>query len=259
MTDGPHESDASHHTPRMVPAADAPKPGPKRIYTSVAHRRRDEGYAIELDGRSIRTPARALLAVPYVALADALVAEWDAQTETIDHKTMPLTRLANTALDNVRGREAEIIDEIAAFAGNDLLCYRAETPDSLVAVQNESWDGPLAWAEEKCGGRFVRAAGVMHVAQPEGVLAAMRDLIAAHDAFQLTALHNMTTLTGSAILALAVAHQHIPAEDAWHRAHADEDWQISQWGPDDEAAARRTFREGEFLTAYRFLTLVSYL
>ncbi|MEO0617800.1 MAG: ATP12 family protein [Pseudomonadota bacterium] len=257
MTEGMDDDAPLHHTPRMRPAGDAPKPGPKRIYTSVAHAQRDENYAIELDGRPVRTPARALLAVPQLALADALVAEWDSQGETIDHKTMPLTRLANTALDNVRGREDVIVEEIVSFAGNDLLCYRAETPDSLVAAQNDAWDAPLAWAEEKCGGRFVRVAGVMHVPQPQAVLTAARHMIAAHDAFQLTALHNMTTLTGSAVLALAVAAGELPAADAWERAHADEDWQISQWGPDAEAAARRTYREGEFTTAYQFLTLVS--
>lgn len=243
------------HTPKMSPAGDKPSPGPKRIYDQAAAAPSDDGFAIQLDGRTVKTPARNTLTVPSAAVADAIVQEWMAQGEHVDHQTMPMTRFANTALDNVRGREDEIVTEIAAFAGNDLLCYRGETPESLVRVQCEAWDPVLEWAVDSLNARFTLAAGVIHVPQPESAMIATRKAIEAFDAFGLTGLHNMTTLSGSAILALATAHEFIEPQDAWVRAHVDEDWQISQWGPDEEAAERRAFREGEFLSAYRFLTL----
>ncbi len=239
----------------MVPAGDRPKPGPKRIYEVATAVPVDGGHAIQLDGRSVRTPARHGLVVPGAAMAQAIVDEWMAQEARVDHHSMPITRFANTAIDNVSGRENEVVDEIAAFAGNDMLCYRGETPESLVAAQKSAWDPVIEWAEGEFGTRFVQVAGVVHAPQPEPTLAAMRKAIARFDAFALTGLHNMTTLTGSALLALAVAHGHLDADNAWLRAHADEDWQISNWGPDEEAAARRVYRGGEFLSASRFLTL----
>ncbi|MGI9404849.1 MAG: ATP12 family chaperone protein [Hyphomicrobiaceae bacterium] len=225
------------------------------MYTAASAAAVDGGYAIQLDGRNVRTPARALLVVPREILAEAVVAEWNAQGEHIEHQSMPMTRFANTALDNVRGRELEIIDEITAFAASDLICYRAETPRGLVAAQQASWDCVLAWVEETFDARFVPVAGVMHTPQPAPGLAVVREAVAGYDGFALTGLHNMTTLTGSALLALACAHGHIGPEETWERAHVDEDWQISQWGSDAEAAARRVHRGEEFAAAYRFLKL----
>jgi len=239
----------------MSPAGSKPEPGPKRMFEVAASVPMDAGYAIQLDGRTVKTPARNVLTVPSSALAVGIVEEWNAQGERIDHQSMPMTRFANTALDNVRGREDDIVDEIAAFAGNDLLCYRGDTPESLVAAQNEAWDDVLDWVRDRYGVRFSLAVGVIHVPQPEETQTAMRTAIDAHDAFALTGLHNMTTLSGSALLALAVAEGRFDVEDAWRRAHADEDWQILQWGDDAEAMARRAYRGGEFAAASRFLTL----
>ena len=244
------------HVPRMKPAGDAAPPAPKRIFKQAAAVAGDLGYGIALDGRGVRTPARHPLVVPGAALADAIVGEWNAQGERIDHRTMPLTRLANTALDNVCGREGEIADEIAAFAGNDLVCYRSTTPASLIAREAAAWDPILDWAAEEFGGRFSVTAGVMHVAQPEAAISRLRAALGHADAFELTAFHNMTTLSGSALLALAVAGDVFAPDDAWERAHVDEDWQIEQWGHDAEAAARRRQRHDDFAAAFRFLTHV---
>ncbi len=245
------------HTPRMSPAGEKPKLGPKRIYEVAEAIAEDDGFAIQLDRRSVRTPARNLLIVPTRDLADAIVDEWMAQGEHVDQQSMPMTRFANTAIDNVRGREDEIVDEITAFAGNDLLCYRGETPDSLVKVQAEAWDPVLEWAKGTFDAHFVLAVGVIHVPQKDATVEAMRAAIAAYDPFCLTGLHNMTTLSGSAILGLAVAHGFLEHDEAWTRAHVDEDWQISRWGADVEAQERRAYRGGEFHSAYRFLTLSS--
>lgn len=245
------------HSPRMSPAGEKPKPGPKRIYEVADAVEVNEGYAIQLDGRSVRTPARHLLVVPTQGLADAVVGEWMAQGEHVDHNAMPMTRFANTAIDNVRGREDAIIDEIAAFAGNDLLCYRGDTPDSLVAAQSQAWDPVLDWAKATFGAQFVLTAGVIHVPQDEATLEAMRTAIAMFDPFGLTGLHNMTTLSGSAILALATARGFLEHDDAWTRAHVDEDWQISRWGDDAEAQERRIYRGGEYQSASQFLSLAT--
>lgn len=230
---------------------------PARFYKTAAVEAGGDGFTILLDGKPVRTPGRRPLVLPTQRLADAVAGEWNAQGEKIRPATMPLTRLANTVIDGIAGAEQQVRDDIAAFAGSDLLCYRADHPDRLVEAQNARWNPVLAWAEGELGAAFTVASGVMHVRQPEAVLEAVRRALAGRDAWALAGLHVITTLTGSALLALAHACGHIDAEDAWAAAHVDEDWQISQWGEDAEAATRRARRREELEAAVRLLALSS--
>jgi chaperone required for assembly of F1-ATPase len=228
----------------------------KRFYRDVAVKDRgDAGTALLLDGKPVRTPGKAALALPTRALAEAVAEEWRAQRERIDPLTMPLTRLANSAIDGVAGREEAVIDDIMAHAGSDLLCYRAKGPGGLVKAQGEHWDPVLAWAKAALGAPFVLSEGVAHVAQPQSSLDRLKQTFAGRDAFGLAALHVMTGLTGSALLAAAVAQGRLTPEEAWKAAHVDEDWQISQWGEDAEAAERRANRWRDFAAAAKTLAL----
>jgi chaperone required for assembly of F1-ATPase len=229
---------------------------PKRFYRAVSVDGAAPAVRVLLDDKPIRTPAKRELAVPSRALAEAVAAEWEAQGEHVDSATMPLTRLVNSALDGVVGREAEVRAEIAKYAARDLLCYRAEGPAELVRRQVRAWDPVLAWARTGLGAGLVVGQGIAPVAQPPAAVAAMERALAGLDAFALAAHHVMTTLTGSALLALAHAGGRLTAEEAWAAAHIDEDWQISQWGEDAEAAARRDRRWGEMQAASRLLALL---
>lgn len=222
---------------------------PKRFYTTVAIGEQPGGFGLLLDGRSVRTPAKSLLAVEDRGLAEAMAAEWSAQGDVIDAATMPLTRIVNTALDGVTGREGEIRDDIAKFAGSDLLCYRAEHPQELIDRQTDGWDPVLAWLVEATGARLRVTDGLMPVAQDPAEIAKVRAALDDLDALGLTALHIVTTLTGSAVLALALRCRRLDADAAWRLAHIDEDWQIEQWGTDDEAMERRAKREKEMMAA----------
>ena len=223
---------------------------PKRFYKSAGVAAREGGFALELDGRAARTPAKNSLILSTRPLAELLAAEWDAQGDAIDPATMPATRLANSAIDGVKQKMSEVRAEIAAYAGADLLCYRAGEPESLVEAQAVAWDPVLDWARDELGARLVLSEGVRHVAQPEPTLRAVGGALdRIDDPFALAALHVMTTLTGSALLALAVARGRLAAEEAWRAAHVDEDFQISRWGKDAEAAARRAARWREMEAA----------
>lgn len=230
---------------------------PKRFYTSASvEAKGPHDYRIRLDGRAVRTPAKAELAVPVEALAQAIAEEWQAQGTHIDPSSMPLTRLANSAIDGVTQREAEVRADIARYAGSDLLCYRADGPEALQQRQAEVWDPILRWAEQELGARFAIGTGLMPVAQPDAAKAAVARALEAYDGFALAALHVITTLTGSVLLALALARGHLTAEQAWAAAHVDEDWQISKWGEDAEARARRDRRWADMQAASRMLALV---
>jgi chaperone required for assembly of F1-ATPase len=231
-------------------------PLPKRFYKSAAVTPAEDGHAIALDGRLVKTPRKTLIVVPTEALAHVLAQEWNAQTDVIDPATMTMTRLVNTALDGVTGREHEVRDDIVKFAGSDLLCYRAEHPDTLIQLQCDSWDPVLDWARSTFGIALRVCDGIMPVAQDKASLLRVSQSIEKETAAHLTALHTMTTLTGSAILALAVRHRHLDAEAAWCTAHIDEDWQIEQWGYDEEAAARRAHRWSEMEAAATLLRLL---
>ena len=217
---------------------------------------RDGGFTLLLDGKPVRTPGKRQLLLPSRALAEAVAEEWRAQKERIDPATMPLTKLANSAIDGVPGREDEVIGDILNYAGSDLLCYRAEGPRGLVEAQQAQWDPVLAWAKSALGAPLVLAEGIVHVAQPQASLDRLRDALKTQAPFGLAALHVMTGLTGSALLALAVALGRMSPEEAWKAAHVDEDWQIAQWGEDAEAASRRAARRRDFDAAARALALL---
>ena len=227
----------------------------KRFYERAHVAETDGGGAqILLDSKPVKTPARTALAAPTRALADAIAAEWDAQKDVIDPASMPLTRLANAAIDAVSNAAVPVADEVAEYLGTDLLCYRADAPAGLIDKQSVAWDPVLAWAREQFGARFALAQGVVHVPQPREAIAAVRAAIPG-EPWRLAAVSSITTLTGSALLALALAHDALDAETAWAAAHVDEDWQMSQWGKDDLALERRAFREAEFRAAVTVLSL----
>ena len=229
----------------------------KRFYKKVALKDEDGGgVSLLLDGKAVRTPGKALLLLRTRALAEAIAAEWRGQGERIDPSTMPLTRLANSAIDGVEGREAAVVGDIINYAGSDLICYRAEAPKALAKAQSAKWDKVLAFSREQLDAPLVLAEGVVHVAQPEASLAKIRRAIEGLDAFQLTALHVLTALTGSALLAIAVLRGEVSAEDAWAAAHVDEDYQIGRWGEDREAAERRAHRWRDFAAAAEMLAIL---
>ena len=250
-------------------AGDAPRPDPqraarangapslsKRFYARAETAQTEHGHRLLLDGRGANTPGRRPLAVPTAALGQALAAEWAAQETVIDPRTMPLTRLVNTAIDGVADRRAEVAADLGAFAGTDLIAYRAGDPERLVAAQSAAWDPLVAWAQESLGARLFLAEGLMHVAQPDASVAALRAAVeAVDDPFRLAALHTMTTLTGSLVIALAVLRGRLTAEEAWEAAHVDETYQASVWGRDAEAEARLAHRRGEFAAAAQVVGL----
>ncbi len=228
------------------------KPLAKRFYKDVTV---GEGafFQILLDGRVVRTPGKRALLLPSRTLADFIAAEWQAQGAAINPGIMPLTRFANTAIDAVSDAQKEVANDIAAYAGRDLLCYRAVAPPELTRLQAASWDPVIHWAREALSAHFTVVEGVMPVEQPVLTLKKFSAALEPHDAFKLTALHVLTTLTGSALLALAYARGFLPSEDFWTAAHVDEDYQIAHWGQDEEAAHRRVLRRQEFDAACRLL------
>ena len=219
---------------------------PKRFYEAVTvGDAPGGGFATLLDGRAVKTPAGKALAAPSRAIADAIAAEWQAQSEVINPATMPTTRLANSIIDGIAERTGEIAADIAKFFGSDLLFYRAEGPEGLVRRQAEHWDPVLAWAAERFGARFILAEGIMHVAQPETAIAAASQAIPT-DPWAVGALHVVTALTGSALLALALAHGFRSAQDVWTASNVEEDWNTDHWGNDELAIDRLAVRRAEF-------------
>jgi chaperone required for assembly of F1-ATPase len=227
---------------------------PRRFYAQANAAREPDGYAVRLDDKTVRTPAHRTLATPTLALAQAIAAEWDAQGEVIDPATMPLTRLANAIIDGVADRLRPVADEIVKYAASDLLFYRAATPSELVERQQRHWDPVLDWAAEVLGARFATREGIVHIAQSEAAMAAIRVAIPG-EPWSLGALHAATTLTGSALLALALAQGRLSAEEAWQAAHVDEDWNMEQWGRDALALENRAARLAELQAAATVLDL----
>src|SRR5208282_600950 len=223
----------------------------RRFYGKAGTAPAAEGFAVRLDDKPVRTPAGRILAAPKPALADAIAAEWDAQRDIIDPATMPLTRLANVIIDGVSDRPGPVAAEIQKYLGTDLVCYRAggaAAPLGLVERQARHWDPIVAWARDALGAHFNLGEGVIHVVQPAAALAAARAAIP-DDPWRLGAVHTVTTLTGSALIALALLRARLTAEEAWQAAHVDEDWNMEQWGSDEIAFARRAFHFTEFAAA----------
>jgi chaperone required for assembly of F1-ATPase len=223
----------------------------KRFYDKVAIADASP-HAILLDDKPVRTPARRPLAAPSRVLAQAIAAEWQAQQEWINPGKMPLTRLANSIIDAVAAAPEPVAAEVSKYLATDLLCYRAGEPSGLVERQARHWDPVLDWARDTLGAQFTLAQGVIHVAQPEAALAAACAAIPC-DPWRLGAVHVVTTLTGSALLALALANGRLSSEQAWLAAHVDEDWNMELWGRDELALERRAFRFVELQAAAKVL------
>lgn len=222
---------------------------PRRFYRDVSVEEGEGGhFRVLLDGRVARTPARRALAAPVRRLAQRLAAEWEGQPDTVDPATMPLTRLANAILDGVAAAPGPVAADIEKYLGSDLVCYRAEAPGALAARQAQHWDPILQWAREALGARFVLCAGIVYRTQPQAAVAKARAAIP-DDPWRLGAVHSITTLTGSALVALALAHGRLPVEEAWRAAHVDEDWNMERWGGDEVALRRRAFRFAEMQAA----------
>lgn len=230
-------------------------PQRKRFYKEASVSEVEGGYAITLDGKPIRTPSGRQVVIPSRALADAVAAEWSAQGETIDPVTMPLTRIANSVVEGVVDRVELVSDDLAYYFESDLLFYRAGHPEGLVARETAHWDPVLFWAAETLGAHFILSEGVMHVKQPDEAVEAARAALPG-DAWSVAALHVVTTLTGSALLALALAHGARDAGQVWAAAHVDEDWNADQWGVDEEAASRRATRARDFEAAVAVLAAI---
>jgi chaperone required for assembly of F1-ATPase len=246
--------------PLKLARKDARPPLPKRFYKEVGIRAEGSGFAVMLDGHRVKTPAKADLVLPNEAAAEAIAEEWRAQGEEIDPRTMPLTRLVNSALDGVARDIESVIADIVRYAGSDLVCYRAAEPEGLVAAQSEAWDPVLAFARDDLGARLICVEGITFAEQPPRAIAAVREAIVQSTGerpLAVTALHVMTTLTGSVLLALSVARRELSPEAAWDAAHVDEDFQMRVWGSDVEALERRARRFTEMQAAARLLHFVT--
>ena len=220
----------------------------RRFYQRAEVEDADGEFRIVLDGRPVKTPARRTLAAPTRALAQALAAEWEAQRDVIDPAKMPLTRLANTIIDGVTDAPSAVAAEVNRYLACDLVFYRAPGPAGLVAWQAEAWDPVLAWVRETLGARFVLAEGIAFVAQPAHALAASSAAIPT-DPWRLGAMHAITTLTGSALIAIALSRGALSVDAAWAAAHVDEDWNMKFWGRDALALERRAARFAEMQAA----------
>ncbi len=216
----------------------------------------DDGFAIHLDGRPLRTPAQAALIVDSRPLAEAIAAEWDAQEQDIDPRAMPATGFANAAIDRVAPDPAAFATELGRYAEADLLCYRADAPAELAARQTEKWDPVLNWAGARFGARFHLGTGILHIPQPEETIAHLRAAILRLDPFRLAALSPLVTISGSLVIALALVDGALDPEIAFDLAHLDELWQVEQWGEDELALKAREARKADFLAAARFLDLL---
>ncbi|WP_341368379.1 ATP12 family protein [Yoonia sp. BS5-3] len=225
---------------------------PKRFWKNASAGPCEGGYTVTLDDRPVKTPAKAALVVPTLALAEAIAREWDAQEEVLDPGTMPVTRGANAAVDKVSVQRAEVIAMLAEYGDSDLLCYRAAGPEGLIAQQAAAWDPLLDWAAETLNARLFVGEGVMHVAQKPEALERLRAELDKLSAFEIAAAHDLVSLSGSLVLALAVMKEAITPEKAWDVSRVDEHWQIAQWGEDEEAAAAELIKRAAFLDAARF-------
>ena len=228
----------------------------KRFWTAAQATETDDGFRIELDGRQVRTPARSPLIVPTSALAEAMSNEWNGVAESVDPRAMPLTSLANAAIDRVAPAKAAFAAGLARYGENDLACYRAEGPRPLVERQVESWDALLGWARRRYDVDFAVTRGVLHVPQPAGTIDRLSHAVRSLDPFRLAGLSPLVTVGGSLVAALAVLERALPAEDAWSAVTIDDAWQSEQWGADSEAEAALENRRRDFFAAARFLELL---
>ncbi len=227
----------------------------KRFWDVVSVREDGDGYAVFLDERQLKTPAKASLIVPTMALADGVAAEWNAVEGEIKPLKMHLTRCANATIDKVAHERVAVAAMLAEYGGTDLICYRANSPEELVERQGVAWDPLLEWIAAQ-GAPLTVTAGVMFTQQPENSLRRMGEMLLAFDPWQMTAMHDLVTISGSLVLALAVSEKHLSAEHVWPLSRIDEAWQEDQWGPDEEATKHANIKRGDFLKAADLLDLV---
>ena len=228
----------------------------KRFWKDVTVHAEDGGWGIRLDGRPVRTPARATLTVPSEALAQAIAAEWRGVEETVDPRAMPLTGTANAAIDRVAPEQQAFAGGVARYAEADLACYRSEWPPELVELQAKAWDPLIAWARRRYDVDFVTTTGMLHVPQPPATIERLAHAVAALDSHRLAALSPLVTIGGSLVAALAVLEKAITPEQAWDAVSIDERWQLEQWGSDTEAQLALDNRHRDFMSAARFLELL---
>ena len=228
----------------------------KRFWKDVSVESEEDGCWIRLDGRPVKTPARAALVVPTPGLAEAIADEWRAVGDNVDPRAMPLTGLANAAIDRVGADRQAFASSLARYAEGDLLCYRAENPPALVKRQQQHWDKLLSWGRRRFDVDFVTTLGLMHVAQPVATVERLSHAVATLDAFRLAGLSPLVTIGGSLVAALAVIEKAVNAEQAWDAVSVDERWQLEQWGADAEAEGAIELRRRDFLAAARFLELL---
>ena len=227
-----------------------------RFWKEVGVEQEGEGWGVRLDGRPVKTPARAALRVPTSQLADDIAKEWRDVDDKIDPRAMPFTGLANAAIDRVASDRQAFASGLANYAEADLACYRAEGPHELVDRQEEQWDKLLAWARRRFDVDFVTTSGLMHVAQPAATVERLSHAVSALDPFRLAGLSPLVTVGGSLVAALAVLEKAITPEEAWEAVSVDDRWQLEQWGADSEAEAALENRRRAFLAAARFLDLL---
>ncbi|MGH6659130.1 MAG: ATP12 family chaperone protein [Sphingomicrobium sp.] len=228
----------------------------KRFWTLAELKHGEQGWTIELDGKPLRTPARKPLELPAEPLAAAILAEWAGAGEEIDPRAMPLTGLANAAIDHVAPDPPAFAGTLAKYAEADLLCYRAEGPRALVDRQAQAWDPLLAWARRRFGVDFTVTSGLVHVAQPPATVERLAHEVRKLGPFQLAGLAPVVTIGGSLVAALALLDGVFGAEASWDAVSLDERWQIEQWGDDAEAVAALANRRSDFLAAARFLEML---
>jgi chaperone required for assembly of F1-ATPase len=238
--------------PQEAARRSARMPRRKRFYANAGVAEAEGGFSVTLDGKPIKTPAGRLVIAPARAIAEMVAGEWSAQGEIIDPLTMPATRFANSVVQGVVEKADAEADDLAKYLGSDLLFYRAGHPETLVARETAHWDPVLFWAADSLGAHFVLSQGIVHVRQPDSAIAAARAALPS-DPWAIAALHVITTLTGSALLALALFRDVISEERAWAAAHVDEDWNAEKWGVDEEVAERRAARLVDFTAAARIL------
>ncbi len=227
----------------------------KRFWKSADVAETEAGFTVHLDGRAVKTPAKAPLVVPTHAMAQAIAAEWDAQDGHIDPNKMPVTRAANAAIDKVSHQHAEVAQMIAGYGDTDLICYRADSPVELVARQAAAWDPLLEWAAEALGARLKPVTGLMHSPQDPKALAALAQRVHQLDAYRLTAFHDLVGLSGSLIIGFAALHDLHDIQALWRLSRVDETWQEDLWGVDEEAQEQAAKKESEFQSAKIFYDL----
>lgn len=229
----------------------------KRFYKQAACAGTESGFAIQLDGKGVKTPLGRPLVVPTRALAEAIAAEWQEQGENIRPDSMVLTQLASTALDRVGPERAVITGQMLNYAGTDLLCYRADCPDDLAERQARQWQPIMDWAARELGAELVATCGIIAIAQPEAALAALAARLESYDVWRLTATQLATAAMGSLLLALALAEGRLDADEAFALSQLDETYQIEQWGEDAEATQRRALLHRDLMATDRFLRLIA--